>query len=1114
MFTDMHEQQLLFRDTIRAIGKVLDFDERLKLNHASRVALCAYRLGFTLGLSDPGALYYAGFLHDVGAIGLADHVVHHAEQNYHHPEARLHSHIGARIIRPFSLLRHLEPIIADHHEHVDGSGFPSKKRGDEIAVEASVVLLADLIDVELRAVPAHERLVRAKQVCRRCSGTKVPSDVADAGLQLLDSSPELIDTLFNDAALDAALQAVCPLPPTVDGVTRAQMLSQLLWLLARLIDTKHTSMMGHSTRVAYYAHRIGLAFGDNVNASDVLWSGFLHDVGKVGVPRKVLEKLDKGEGLTEREKEIVREHATDTRKIIETIADLSHFGFAASSHHEHYDGSGYPQGLQGEAIPLIGRILAFADHYDRLTHGRASRSHDEAMEQLSGMVGTVLDPHLAGFAFEVLDKCETRARQVSPELLSFQQFFNSDLVDVSETFPDELDTIRSLRALRQGVLLSGLEPWSRAKLSRSLEVLDGVEFLQQLVGASDNACLSDMIDAGSFQELLAAAEALGEGQVFTRYVFTPQGNPLEFVLQGEGTELLLLFRSAENRVQSMKRLALFYRNFLSSFEAVVFTDPAGFIIDVNRAFLDLYGYEADELIGRHTRVLNSGKQSPQFYQQMWGAVSNPAVGSWSGEFIDKKKSGEEFDVRMTINAIRDSNGAFVGFIAHVLDISARKHAERQLRLRNIELQQLNEKLQHVSRFKSDLMAITSHDLRGPLGSLANVAILLRDNLDRLPRDRVMGYLDRMIENSRHLSSFVSDILDLEKIESGSFQLDLQRIRFDRLVAYSVQQVRNTLTRPVEIVLDVSADAQIVVGADPSRMEQVFANLLTNAVKFSPDNATILVKCDRDESGDVRVQVCDQGPGVPEEALDAVFDRYYQVKAQGHVAKRGFGTGLGLNIVKNLVQLHGGTVRAANQPGSGAVFSVQLPVNLQGAHVTQPLALYLPPAWADTQRMLQMLTSSGMRVMIADDMKEPQKYLQVWDLDVALLDVDCLCKRGCSDEVDAVVQVVEEAVGGRPLMVGLCNEMRENVLFDRILVPPVLATEVANLVYEVRLLVREHAQMQGWDVGPASDTGFDGGSDTVAGGVGELGVDYAGCSKQGSLPDLTKNIAQNSTGKVD
>ena len=1049
----MHAEQLLFHDIIRALGAVLDFDERLKLNHAFRVALGSYELALRLSLPDPGSLYYAGFLHDIGSVGLSDHIVHHAQRAFSDPQARNHPAIGARIVRPLSLLRHLAPFIENHHEQFNGAGFPKGKKGDEIPIESSVILLADLLDVELRPKGPDERLHAATALCHRASGTLVPPRVAEAGLVLLEDSPGFVDTLFDDEWLSRRTQAVRPPIASLEGVSRGTLLSQLLWLFARIVDAKHASTGGHSTRVAFYAHRIGLALGDEVNASDVLWAGFLHDVGKVGVPRSVLQRaLSHQTDLTSEEWGQYCRHAEDTRKIIETISDLFHIALPASSHHENYDGSGFPLGLKGGNIPLVGRIIAYADEYDLLTcelDQDKRLTHEQALERLREQTGRRLDPALAHVALDVLDRYGAAGGVDGADVLSFQQFFDSDQVDISPMVSQELDTIRSLSAIRGGVLLMGLEPWTRVTVSRTLQVIDGLEALQKKAneaggpGPVSITSLQDWLDQESYEDLAAAAMRLGPGAVFTRYVFSRRHEPMEFVLQGGQDELLLLCRSAQTRVQSMKRLALFYRNFLSSFEAVIFTDPNGNVVDANRAFLDLFGHQLKDVLGKHVRTFRTAQQQDEVFDDLWEAISNPLIGAWSGELCGHRPSGEVFYVQLIFNSVRDSNGVCVGFIGHALDITARKRAEEELRQRNADLEQSNEKLERVSQFKSDVMAITSHDLRGPLNSLVKVASLLRDNLDKLPREKVYSYLDRVIDNSRYLSSFVSNILDLEKIESGFFELDWKRIRLDHLLYQTVERHRSTLTRPVQIVLEVQPGSWIVA-ADPDRIEQVISNLLVNAIKFSPDNTTVRVVCDRMEKGWARVQVCDEGPGLPPEAFDAVFDRYFQVKAKGRVPKRGFGTGLGLSIVKNLVELHGGMVRAHNGTETGAVFSVELAPNLDMPQVQAPMAVLLPSPESDAPRKLEMLMEVGLRVMLADDFAQLRYLWQILDLDLVVMDVNAAPR----DDIAALLS--DRVTENRPVVVGLSSVMCDNPLFQRVLVSPVMPTEIANLMHELRV----------------------------------------------------------------
>ena len=1027
----MIEKHRLFNDTMRALAFALDMDEGVKLYHGWRVGVIAYEIG---GLLDPAlqpTLFWAGLLHDIGAVGLQDHVVHHAADGFRADDARQHPLIGARILRPLSLLESLADTVAHHHERIDGNGFPLGLRGDQVPQTSNVLLAADILEVAMRSAAPADRLPICSHNLRSLSDGACRHDIMEAAERVFRQSPELVDTLYDEHRLRQLVQSINPTPAMPPGVSRKTVLAQMLWVISRVVDAKHTFTMGHSVRVAFYGRCIAQALGGVVNEWDVVWAGLLHDVGNLAVPRAVLAKRGR---LEQEDWIIVRQHALRTREFIGSIDALSHLAVPASSNHEGYDGCGYPDGLAGEDIPLIGRILAYADAYDALSSNRPHRAPldpNQTADIMRSLVGRRLDPHLAPIALPVLESARGDVeKQASAGLAAL---LDSDAADLTVLLGQLGAQPVQSSCSPQGALLIDLGPWQGVSLSSLFWILSGADALREALPDFIGDNLLDGLDQPSASNLLDAATRLADGEVHTQYVFTAGGAPAEAVIFRKKSGFQLLLRSAVNRLQTMERMALFYRNFLSSMHGVAFLAPDGRILDVNRTFLNMYGMQLRNVVGNELDILSEANDAPQGREIL--AQSSSVDGSWRGELLHRAVDGREMAVDVSVSSVRDSNAVCIGHIAQFLDVTDRHAAEQELKRRKDELETLN-------RFKSDLMAITSHDIRSPLASVTSAVELLRSQIDRLPPERVNSYLDRIADASRQVLRMVEDILDLEKAESGRLQIQLRPVRIESVLARCVESVATQYPK-LSFKTRIVGDPQ-PVQVDAARMEQVFTNLLGNAAKFAPKGSDVVAIYDCESEGFVRILVEDAGPGIPPTDLDSIFDRYYQVERNGSVPKRGFGVGLGLTIVKTIVTMHEGTVHAENREDQGCRFVIELPANT--AHLTSLSALVIAATDAYPERIAELLSQVDVSTSVAGDFAEAERLLD-YEQPALIVVFETVLSRSLL----RLLQKQRGADARHPIMVCVRQIAAiDSELFHHELVAPVVDVELYEIVKEIRL----------------------------------------------------------------
>jgi PAS domain S-box-containing protein len=308
--------------------------------------------------------------------------------------------------------------------------------------------------------------------------------------------------------------------------------------------------------------------------------------------------------------------------------------------------------------------------------------------------------------------------------------------------------------------------------------------------------------------------------------------------------------------------------------------------------------------------------------------------------------------------------------ARLFDAARRANAEKD-RLLESERAARGE-AERASRMKDEFLATLSHELRTPLNAILGWSQILRSGLRR-PEDLAEG-IDVIERNARAQTQIIEDLLDMSRIISGKIRLDVQRLGLAKIVGAAVETLRPTAEAKgvrLQVVLDPLAGP---VSGDPNRLQQVFWNVLTNAVKFTPRGGRVQVLLERVDSH-VEVSVIDTGEGIPPEFLPFVFERFRQADAS--TTRRHGGLGLGLSIVKQLVELHGGTVRAkSGGVGLGATFTVSLPLTVIHPDPNDQAVRIHPRAEAGTTTLSADDCSdvAGVKVLVVDD--EPDARLLV------------------------------------------------------------------------------------------------------------------------------------------
>ncbi len=399
----MEFKMRFFSQLITALSLMMDLVENRKLYHAWRVAVLSERLAREILPEYRAEIFYAGLLHDIGAISLPNHVVHYTDPKEHinNPILLNHPKKGAEIVKEIAPLNLSSEMILDHHERWDGRGYPRGLSGDRINVGSQILFVSDIFDILARSNPGDDFKDMAEKLKAK-SGSEISHLMCELIISVLGKHGFYEEIMDESKIPEMVLEVVKTLPPLNikscrDGIHSA------VRVFASVIDAKHRYTGGHSERVANYTFKISKAFGfDKIDVEKFELAAYLHDAGKVAIPRTI---LDKPAPLTLSEFELMKKHPVYTMEIISMVDALKNLVLISGAHHERYDGTGYPDGISGDNIPVGSRIMAVADAFDAMTSIRPYQrrcSFEEAKQVLAKNAMTQFDAEIVRTAVKVL----------------------------------------------------------------------------------------------------------------------------------------------------------------------------------------------------------------------------------------------------------------------------------------------------------------------------------------------------------------------------------------------------------------------------------------------------------------------------------------------------------------------------------------------------------------------------------------------------------------------------------------------------------------------------------------------------------------------------------------
>jgi PAS domain S-box-containing protein len=469
---------------------------------------------------------------------------------------------------------------------------------------------------------------------------------------------------------------------------------------------------------------------------------------------------------------------------------------------------------------------------------------------------------------------------------------------------------------------------------------------------------------------------LADGRQIERY-----SEPIS--IEGAAAGRVWSFRDVTARTEAdllSRRLAAIVD---SSDDAIVGKDLTSIITSWNHGAEKIFGYTAEEMIGTSIkRLIPADRQ-----QEEDEILARLRRGDRFDHFetIRVTKDGRELDVSLTISPIKDASGKVVGASKIARDITQQKLADTALRQARKDAEEANTakarlleseqqaraEAERASRMKDEFLATLSHELRTPLNAVLGWSTILRGT-QQTDTQMAQG-LDAIDRNARIQAQIIDDLLDMSRIISGKVRLDVQPLDLPAVVLEAIETIRAGASAK-EIRLQTVIDPlNATILGDPNRLQQVFWNLLNNAIKFTPKGGRIQVLLQRINSH-VDVSVVDTGEGISPDFLPYIFNRFQQ--ADPSTTRKHGGLGLGLAIVKNLVELHGGTVRAKSGGiGKGSSFIVTLPLTV----------FHPPPDEGDREHpksragelsIPAAVSLEGVRVLAIDDDVDARGLLKV------------------------------------------------------------------------------------------------------------------------------------------
>lgn len=382
----------------------------------------------------------------------------------------------------------------------------------------------------------------------------------------------------------------------------------------------------------------------------------------------------------------------------------------------------------------------------------------------------------------------------------------------------------------------------------------------------------------------------------------------------------MALHDAPTEIDLRKRFQAIFHN---TFQFIFLVSVEGVILEINQAAVNFTGVVASQALARTLWDLECWADEAARSKLQTGLyrASGGEFVRYTGEIVNLE--GTRAVVDLSIKPIFSSDGEIDFFIVEGRDITAIKRMEFE---RDRERQHADA-LHKLNDMKNEFVSQVSHELRTPLASIIGFAQTLLRSPNLAP-EKATQFLNIILDDGRRLERLVEDLLDISRIESGKTSLITEPTSIAQILDYATHIIATEAeSKRITITHDYTPNTLPFLALDNDRITQVFVNLLANAVKFTPPDGSITIRITHDKEH-LSVSIADTGVGIPASDVPRLFEKFYRAKQRDSDDKEIRGTGLGLAIAKQIVELHGGTIRVESTVGKGSIFTVTLPYSTE------------------------------------------------------------------------------------------------------------------------------------------------------------------------------------------